>query len=59
MHKIEKPYNIAFKIQEVRTIKTSLPTSHPRGDARVTRRQHYRADARVLVQAEEISKEKV
>ena len=23
-----------------------LPTSHPREDARVTRRQHYKADAR-------------
>ena len=24
-----------------------LPTSHPREDARVTRRQHHKADARV------------
>ena len=31
----------------INSVLSSLPTSHPREDARVTRRQHHKSDARV------------
>lgn len=34
-------------MREVKCSPGLLPTSHPREDARVTRRQHHKSDARV------------